>query len=180
MKSLMTAASLAVIAVAAPAVVHAQTAPVTGFYGNLGYSNTDGSGVDLGAIQGRLGYRANNWLGVEGEVAAGIDHDKVNVAPGVDAKVKLKHQEALYGVGFVPVTPNLDLLARVGYGHSKATASVAGTRVSDSGDSWNFGAGAQYHLDGKNGVRADYTRQEFQRSGGGHANVWSVAYSRRF
>jgi len=180
MKSLMAAASVAVIGMSLPVVSHAQTAPLTGVYGNLGYSDAHSSGVDLGAIQGRLGYRANNWLGVEGELAGGVKSDKVTVAPGVDAKVKLKHEEAIYGVGFLPVAPNWDLLARVGYGHTKASASASGVSVSDSGDSWNLGAGAQYHFDGVNGIRADYTRQEFQGHSAGHADVWSLAYSRRF
>jgi len=180
MKSLIAAASTAALTLVAPAFAQAQTAPIRGLYGNLGYSSAHGSGVDLGAIQGRLGYRANNWLGVEGELSGGVKSDHVNVAPGVDAKVKLDHQEAIYGVGFLPVSPQWDLLARVGYGHTKATASAAGASVSDRGDSWNFGGGAQYHFDGVNGIRADYTREEFQRRDGGHANVWSVAYSRRF
>ena len=181
MKLIFAAASVAAIGAALPAFAQAQdAAPVTGLYGTLGYAGTDSSGVDLGAIQGRLGYRANNWLGLEGEASGGVKNDKVNVAPGVDAKVKLEHQEAIYGVGFLPLTQKWDLLGRVGYGHTKASASASGVKVSDSGDSWNYGAGAQYHLDGANGIRADYTREDFQSHSGGHADVWSVAYMRKF
>jgi len=181
MKSLIGAAFTAAAALCAPALSHAQDATnLTGFYGNLGYADAHSNGVDLGAIQGRLGYRMNNYLGVEGELAGGVKSDHVAVAPGVAARLKLRHQEAIYGVGFLPLTPQWDLLGRVGYGGSTVRASAAGLKATDADNSWNFGAGAQYHFDGKNGIRADYTREEFVGHGSDHANVWSVAYSRRF
>ena len=57
--------------------------------------------------------------------------------------------------------------------------SAAGTSASDDGDSWNYGVGGQYSFDGKNGVRADYTRHDFKDSST-NADVWSVAYVRKF
>jgi hypothetical protein len=179
MKSLIAMAGVAVVAAWTPVFARAQTAPVTGVYGNIGYTGLHNSDIELGAIQGRLGYRLNNWLGVEGELAAGVKDDKVAVAPGVDAKVKLRHEEAIYGVGFMPLSPKFDLIGRVGYGGSTIRTSAAGLHDTDSSNSWNLGAGAQYHFDGKNGVRVDYTRQEALGQAD-NANVWSVAYSRRF
>jgi len=176
-----------------PAAALAQTAAPTGVYGTLGYADAHTDGVDLGAIEGRLGYRFNNWLGVEGELAGGVKDDKSSQAVGggtVDTKIKLQHEEAIYGVGFLPLSPQFDLLARVGYGDTRIKASATGTAgvgilpVSASqsvhGGSWNYGVGAQYHFDGKNGIRGDYTRQEFTGDNSGHADVWSIAYSRRF
>ena len=195
MKALMAAASAAVLVSALPVLAQAQTAATrpTGVYANLGYDNTHDSGVNLGAIQGRLGYRFNDWMGVEGELAGGVKGDNVSTTVGtstVTGKAKIDHQEAIYGVGFLPVGTNWDLIGRVGYGHTKAKVrdvSVTGPGVSASnlsgsadGDSWNFGVGAQYHWDGLNGVRADYTREEFQGSNSGHGDVWAIAYSRRF
>jgi outer membrane immunogenic protein len=179
MKSLIAVASVAVAAIAAPAFAQDQAAPLTGVYANLGYAHSSPGDADLDAIQGRLGYRVNNWFGVEGELAGGLGSDKVNVAPGVDAKVKLRHQEAIYGVGFLPLTPQWDLIGRVGYGNTKIRASAPGVSASGNEQSWNFGAGAQYNLDGVNGIRADYTRCEFE-GGDGHADVWAVAYNRKF
>ncbi|MET0274133.1 MAG: porin family protein [Phenylobacterium sp.] len=178
MKTLIAAASAAAIACAAPAIAQAQTAP-TGVYAGVNYANAHADDVNLGAIQGRLGYRFNNWLGVEGELAAGIKSDDTNVL-GTDVSVKLKHEVAAYGVGFLPISPNTDLLARIGYGNTKIKASAGGASLSDDGDSWNFGVGAQHHFDGVNGVRVDYTRQEFTGDGAGHADVWSIGYTRRF
>lgn len=188
MKIIFAAAAAALCL--APAVALAQTATApTGLYGNLGYADAHTSGVDLGAIQGRLGWRFNNWLGVEGELAGGVKSDKSTTTSSgvtVDTKVKLNDAEAIYGVGFLPLSSNFDLLARIGYGHSsvKATATAAGTPISASesadGNSWNYGVGAQYHFDTHNGVRGDYTRQEFTGNNSGHADVWSIAYSYRF
>jgi hypothetical protein len=174
-----------------PVAAFAETAPTAGLYANLGYVDTHSSGIDLGAIQGRLGYRFNNWLGVEGELAAGAVGDKTTTTVGgasVETKYKLNNSAALYGVGFLPVANNFDLIGRIGYGEStvraKGTAVADGTPVQvadvDDGNSWNFGVGAQYHLDGVNGVRGDYTRQEFVGSNAQHADVWSIAYSHRF
>ena len=188
MKAILLAASAAALACAVPAIASAADAP-TGVYATLGYADADASGVNLGAVQGRLGYRFNNWLGVEGELAGGVKGDHVDLATGlaspatVRADVKLRHQEAIYGVGFLPLSDRFDLLARVGYGNQKIKASAPGfpgAEAEASGQSWNFGAGAQYHFDGVNGIRADYTREEFTHGNSGHANVWAVAFSHRF
>jgi len=189
-KALIAAASAAALAALAPAFAQAQTAP-TGLYGNLGYSNAHADDLDLGAIQGRLGYRFNDYFGVEGELAGGVKDEEGSQTVGgttVNTKLELEHQEAIYAVGFAPLTPQVDLIGRVGYGNTsaKASATAVGTgapvTISDTvdGDSWNFGVGAQYHWDTQNGVRVDYTRHEFRDDDAGHADVWSVAYSRRF
>jgi outer membrane immunogenic protein len=181
MKVMITAASALALAALLPAVASAQTANTgTTFYGTLGYADTDLNGVNLGSIQGRVGARFGQYFGVEGELAGGVKSDKVNVAPGTDVKVKLDHQEAIYGVGFLPLSPNFDLLARIGYGHTEGSGSLAGVSASAKGDSWNYGVGGQYSFDGKNGIRADYTREQFQSHDGGDANVWAVSYVRKF
>ena len=178
MKFLILAAASAAALAVVPAVSQAQDAPTTGLYAGAGYAMTDAGGLNLGAIQGRVGYRFSNYLGVEGELAGGVKSDSVTYA-GVNAKVKLQHQEALYGVAFAPISANTDLLARIGYGNTSIKASALGASQAADGDSWNIGVGAQHHFDGQNGVRVDYTREEF-RNDGGHANVWAVGYTRRF
>ena len=178
--ALIAAASLAAIATVVPAAAMAQdTAPTnTGAYVNLHAGAVDADNIDPKVIGGRLGYRFNDWIGVEGELATGLKSDKDTVA-GVDVSYKLKHSAAAYLVGFAPIATNTDLIARIGYGTSKVRAKAAGVSVSDSEDSFNFGVGAQHYFDGANGVRIDYTRQEFS-GGNADANVWSVGYTRRF
>jgi outer membrane immunogenic protein len=188
MKVLFAAATAAALL---PAAALAQAAPATGFYGTLGYLGTSTQGVDLGAIQGRLGYRVLPWLGIEGEGAFGVKDDKSTQTVGgvsVNTKVRLRDQEAIYGVGFLPLSEQLELFGRVGYGHegAKVSASAAGATTpitvtqKVAGDSWNFGGGAQWYFDPKNGVRADYTREEFTPRGAGHADTWAISYTRRF
>lgn len=178
MKALIaTAAAGLAAATLVPAAASAQDlAPAA--YGTLGYSAAGADGVNLGALQGRLGARFGKYLGVEGEAAFGVDGDKTYVA-GAPVKVEEKHQVAAYGVGYLPVAPNADLFVRAGYGNTKLKASAAGTSASDDGDSWNYGVGGQYFFNDKNGVRADYTRHDFVGDGP-NANVWSLAYVRKF
>lgn len=180
--ALIAAASLAAFAAIVPAAAQAQdatpTASGTGAYLNLNAGMADYGSADIGAIQARLGYRFMPYLGVEGELATGLKSDTDTVA-GVRVKQTLKHEAAAYAVGFVPLSPNTDILARIGYGTTKVRAKAAGVSASDSLESVNYGVGAQHHFDGLNGIRADYTYQDFNH-GQGHANVWTVGYVRRF
>ena len=167
----------AVASLAVPAIAGAQDSGVTG-YGSVGYSHHDLEGADVGAIQGRLGARFNPYLGVEGELGFGVRKDDIDIA-GVKGKAELKNQVALYGVGFLPVAPNADLFARIGYGKTEGKVSVPGASAKADGNSWNYGVGGQYFFDDNNGVRADYTYHDFDDDGG-KANVWSVGYVRKF
>ncbi|HEY8571106.1 porin family protein [Phenylobacterium sp.] len=178
MKTLIAAASAAVLATLVPAMAQAQTA-TTGLYGNLGYSQASSDDINLGAIGGRVGWRFNDWLGVEGELGFGVKDDTVTEA-GIDVDIELEHTEAIYAVGFAPLSANTDLLARIGYGNTSIKGSALGTSVSEDGDSWNYGVGVQHHFDGVNGIRFDYTRQEYRGDDAGSSDVWSISYSRRF
>ncbi|MBI5942172.1 MAG: porin family protein [Caulobacterales bacterium] len=164
MKSFMIAASAAVLSVAAiPAVSQAQEV-----YGTIGYAGVEADDANLGAIQGRLGYKFNPYVGIEGEAAFGVADDTVS---GVD--VELKHELGAYVVGFLPVTPKADLFARVGYTSSEFDTSLG----SVDGDGAAWGVGGQYHFTDKDGVRVDWTRHDYDA---GDANVWSVGYTRKF
>ena len=178
MKTLIiAAASAATVAAFAPAVASAQVSNVTG-YGSVGYSHHDLEGADVGAIQGRLGARFGQYVGVEGELGLGVLKDNLSVG-GVDGKAKMNYSAAAYAVGFLPVGEKADLYVRGGYGKTKGSVTVPGAFERVSGESWNYGAGGQYLFDGKNGVRADYTRHDFT-DGGGKADVYSVGYVHKF
>jgi len=173
MKSLFAAACAAgAILCAGPALAQSTNFGLSPtYYGTLGYSdfNNTNSSADLSAVTGRLGARLSPYLGAEGEVSVGV---------GNSSGLHLNDQYAGYAVGYLPLQPNLDLLARVGYGHSDL--NIEGNGPSFGADSWNFGAGAQYFFDHHNGIRADYTREDFQCGHCGDANVWSIAYVRKF
>jgi outer membrane immunogenic protein len=149
----------------------AQTAH-SGLYGTLGYANASFDHLNLGAAQGRLGYRMVRWFGVEGDVLFGLRKDSRTI-DGDRFDFKLKHAETVYAVAFLPLGENTDILARVGFGHAEIEGSGLGEKRSEETDVPAGGVGFQHHFDGVNGVRADYTRK-------GSADLWSIAYSRRF
>ncbi len=169
---LLSAAALSLMA--APAMAQD---PASNVYGTVGYTQLDADGVDVGAITARLGTRFTPNFGVEGEASIGVkDEDFMVGATSVTAE--LEYDAALYGVGYVPLSPNFELFGRVGYGTTKVKLSSGPTSASDSDESWNYGVGAQYSFDGQNGIRADWTRRDFGDDG--EADAWSLNYVRKF
>lgn len=177
MKTLIATTLVAGSVLAAPMFAQAQNS--TDVYGSVNYGQTRTQGADTGAIQGRLGAKFTPNFGVEAEVAGGVDGDTV-YTPGGPAKVKMQHEAAAYAVGYLPVTPNLDLLGRVGYGTTKFdTNNPVATNFDGSRESWNYGVGAEYKFDDKNGLRADWTKSEYTKSDLS-SNTVSVGYVRHF
>ncbi|CAN5262120.1 hypothetical protein BH10PSE2_BH10PSE2_02700 [soil metagenome] len=175
---LLATAALSLFAV--PAM--AQTLQSPTYYGTLGYTQLqdhDGqSNGDLGAVTGRVGAKLTPYLGVEGETSFGVGHDDVQIA-GVDGKVEHRYDVAAYGVASVPVTSNIDLFARVGYGVTELKASALGVSASDHLQSVNYGAGVTYNLDAQNGIRADYTYRDFTHDEGS-ADTYGLSFVRKF
>ena len=198
MKFVAASAAAALLAALAAAPAMAQTddtaAAANGVYGTLGGSLDHAHGTDTKSIDGRVGDRFGRYFGVEAEGSVGLDGgDTSRFAPGAttttDLGVKQKYAGAGYAVGFLPIMPNVDLLARVGYGASKYKLSPAGAGAYDvSENGIRYGVGAQAFLDGKDGVRFDWTREHmgsFNDPGGylangQNANVWSLSYVRKF
>jgi hypothetical protein len=179
-KMIIATAAAATLSLAAlPAAAQSDQAqrPITG-YGTLGYSHVDGGSTNLGGVTGRLGLRFGRFVGAEAEGTFGVDDDKGRVS-GVPVQTELKRSVGVYGVGYVPVSPKIDLFGRVGLGNSKVETSGLGQAVRDSRDSVNYGGGAQVFLTDHDGVRAEYTRESF-RHGPGHDNVWGLSYVRKF
>jgi len=157
--ALVTAA--AVFAVPAAMSASAQS---TGLYASGGYANYNfdapGGDVNLGGIQGRLGYSFTPNIAVEGEGTVGVKDDGGN---------ELNNEVGAYVVGKIPVTSQLDLLARVG---------VSRTEVNDNDDDGlAYGAGAQWNFTSQDGIRGDWTRHDYDA---GEFDAWSVAYVRKF
>ena len=180
MNKTILAATFSVLALAA-APAFAQTAEIPGGvqgYANLGYTHLDPNGYDLNTLGGRVGARFANYFGVEGEGTFGIGSDSTNIL-GLNQASKLDHEFAGYAVGFFPVTPRFDLLARIGYGNTHFSQTVGALSSTVSRDSINYGAGAQYFFTGNDGIRAEYTRDDY-RHDMDHANVWGVSYVRKF
>ncbi len=164
MKKLIVAAAAAGALLALPALAHAQTQ----VYGTIGYASVDIDPVNLGAIQGRLGVQVNPYIAFEGEAAFGVGDDEV-----AGIKVELATELAAFAVVKAPVSESLNLFARVGY--STTDVEVGGT--SASGDGVAYGIGGEAFFTANDGVRVDWTRHD---ADGGEADVWAIAYVRRF
>ncbi|CAN5200883.1 hypothetical protein BH09PSE1_BH09PSE1_17120 [soil metagenome] len=175
---LLAAAAVSLFAV--PAMAQTVTSPT--YYGTLGYTQLENHDGDadgsLGAVTGRVGAKLHPNFGVEAETSFGVGHDDFTVA-GVSGKVEHRYDVAAYGVASVPVTSNIDLFARVGYGVTELKASAAGVSGSDHLESVNYGAGATYNLDAQNGIRADYTYRDFQHDQGS-ADTYGLSFVRKF
>lgn len=152
MKSLITA-----LAVGAAALFGAVAHADTGGYGSLGYTYYDGDDAELGGITGRLGYRFHPNFAVEGEATIGVQDDDVQVG-AVNTSVELDYAAGIYGVGFLPVTEQFDLFARIGYQTIEGEASAGALNVGADDDGFAYGAGAQYFFTERFGVRGEYTR----------------------
>ena len=136
-------AAMATIALTSVAsIARADTAPATPVaaapsewesYGSLGYNYLHGSpagySVGLGAVTGRVGMRYMRYFGAEAEVSAGIVDQTIGAG-----KISLENEYAVYAVGYLPVSPQADLFARVGYGNAKITAAGNGISVTASGN----------------------------------------------
>lgn len=171
---LLTAAALTLLA--APAMAQEPASRVTG---SVGYTQLDGDDGDLGAITGRMGYNFTRYLGVEGEASFGVKDEDITVG-GVNGSLEHEYDAAVYGVATLPVSDNFEVFGRLGYGTTSIKADVAGFTASEDGESVNYGIGANYFFDGRNGVRADITRRDFTDDAGGEVDTWSLGYVRRF
>lgn len=172
---LLATAALSLFAV--PAMAQSIQSP--SYYGTLGYSQLDGSDGDLGAVTGRLGAKLSPNFGLEGEASVGVKDDDFTVG-AVNGSIEHDYDAAAYGVAFLPVSPNVELFGRVGYGTTQVKTDIAGFTSTEDGESVNYGAGANVFLDAQNGIRADWTRRDFTDDNGGELDVYSVNYVRRF
>jgi outer membrane immunogenic protein len=147
-------------------------------YGSIGYTGINQgspSGAHIGAITGRVDARYGKYFGVEGELSGGVSNDHTRT--GLTSS--LQSQYAAYAVGYLPVLPNADLFARIGYGESNEKFKGLGG-YSDTSETFNYGAGGQYFFNGHDGVRAEYTRQDAAGHFAPNADTVAVSYVRRF
>ena len=149
-----TLAFAALAAAAAPFVFAAGAQAQTSVDLNGGVSIFDDP--DTTAATGRLGANFTPNFGAEGELSIDLGGDGFDTAIG------------LFGRGTLPVNDQFELLGRLGY------ASAEGEGSGDDGGV-AIGAGGILMLDGRNGLRFDYTRYDF----GDDANAISFTYVRR-
>ena len=172
---LLSTAALTLLA--APAMAQSISSPQVS--GSVGYTVLDGDDGDLGAITGRATAKFNRDFGVEGEASFGVKDEDVTVG-AVTGSLEHVYDAAAYGVATLPINENFELFGRLGYGTTSIKADVAGFTASEDGESVNYGVGANYFFDGRNGIRADITRRDFTDSNGGEVDTYGIGYVRRF
>ena len=177
MKSIYIAAIAALgMGAAAPALAQDQAGPTLQHpqaYINLGYTYLNPDDHDVGELTGRVGLKLGRYWGVEGEIGGGmLGTHFADSTGGPRSSFSEGITPAGYLVGYLPLMGDkVNLLARVGYGETPLTtrtdafAGAPGSVSSITAVSWNYGVGAQYMLDNKNGLRVDYTRRDFQAPG---------------
>jgi opacity protein-like surface antigen len=158
MKHLYIALSTLIFSLAA----NAQT------YMQVGYTSTDYSESVISsgtaykvaasptAVRGIFGYEVNPNFSVEGMLALGLSDSSISVS-GISTPVNLKIDN-LYGVYGKPklqVSPEMEVFARIGYAHGKATASYQNTSASISGSSLSYGVGMSYAINKQMSVNID-------------------------
>ena len=170
-------ATAALTLIAAPAMAQSLSSPQVS--GSVGYTVLDGDNGDLGAITGRITAKVNPYLGFEGEASFGVKDEDITVG-ALTGSLQHEYDAAAYGVAILPVSENFELFGRLGYGTTQIKADLAGFTATQDGESVNYGAGANYFFDGRNGVRADWTRRDYTDDNGGELDTYGVSYVRRF
>ena len=171
---------------------------------NLNDLNIQGNALNLGEetanvtmITGRLGYRLNQYIAIEGDGGFGLSGDSFqrtipvtinNLGTGnvnADADLDVKNYIGIFARGILPVSEKFDIFLRGGYGTATAEASAITTtdllpgfsaNVSDSQSTSDFayGVGAEFHITKRHGIRADFSAI------GSEAQFISVAYAMNF
>ncbi len=172
---MLTAATFAVSANAQDAAAPAAGAH-TGGYVQVGLSDTK-LDDDYGAINFGAGYDINKYVAVEADFEVGVTNKTYTIG-GVNVKTKLDYSAGAFVVGKLPLSPDFDLTARLGYAKAQVKASGAGHSATADEDGAAFGVGVRYFPNGGlNGVRADVTRVKLDD---GDADIYQVSYVRRF
>jgi hypothetical protein len=183
----VSAAALALgaaAALASPASAQTQTDNTADhyWYGMLGFTNHEVFSSNLFTFDGRLGARWG-WFGLEGEAGVGINHHRIGTGMVANTgimnnSVGLNNQQTIYGVGYLPLTRDIDLFARGGYGRTDWNFKGM-IHPGDQDTNWNVGGGGQWFWNGNNGIRAEYTHETFDRAPA-TADAWSVSYVAKF
>lgn len=170
-------ATISAVALLAGFAGAAQAQDAGKYYVEAGYANVDFADEGFGVANFGAGVKFNKYFGAEVNAGFGIT-EKSYVESGVTVDVKVDSTLAAYLVGSYPVSENVELLGRIGFLRGELSGEASGTKVSVSDDAFAAGVGVRYFpKGGVHGLRADFTRAEFED---GDVDQISVSYVRRF
>ena len=182
---LLAAAALAAMGAAAPAFAQPGDAwtGVTG-YGTLGAEDINSHDANVGAVTGRLGARFGQYFGVEGELSGGFNSwIHIDIAGDAHQRAGQRPVRRAYAVGFLPAgdaerrSLRAHRLRRDGSA-LQPTGRWPLRRPRDELERRRRGAVLLRHQ-GRS-PRQEYTRMTADHGEDLDANVWSLAYVRKF
>ena len=144
-----TILAAAVAAIALGGVANAQG------YANVGAGYMFGD-VDLPTVVLRGGADLNPNFGLEAEGQFGVDSDTIGAT-----SVELDYALAAFARVKAPVSPNASVFGRLGYYYSQSSATTGAVEVTAHDDDFAVGAGAEFVLGARTGLRLDYTNFGF-------------------
>ncbi|MGD2133616.1 MAG: porin family protein [Maricaulaceae bacterium] len=168
----VSCAALGAAALSVPAL--AQDAGTLDISGGWQRSSFDvgGASADVDSVFARGTYHLTPHFAGEAEAHFGIGDDDVG-----GATVELDNAFGIFARGGIGIADSVAVFGRVGYVNAEVSASAGPFAASDTDSGWAAGVGGELFLAGPNGVRADYTRYEFDD---GDADAFSISYVRRF
>lgn len=151
-------------------------------YGTLGANMYD-IDRDLYGVQGRVGYQSADIFGAEVEGSIGLNDEDPNVPFFSNIRLGVDWQTAAFARAVLPLSGRFNVFARGGYHYTQSSSDLSPTdpavQFTFKDDGFAYGAGAEYNLTPRDGIRLDYTRYEL----GGGRNPYdsaSIGYIRRF
>ncbi len=181
MKLTIIAAALAVaapLAVAGVAQADAPSGTLEVGYTRADFKVTGANDFGVNTVELRGGYQLNKNVGAEMEGGFGVGDTNIT-AGGNSGSVRQDWQVAIYGVGYLPVSKDVDLLARVGYGRTQLNISGPGGSGAGQGNGATAGVGMRFFPGaGKNGFRIDYTHYFY--NAGTTVDAFGATYVRKF
>lgn len=142
--------------------------------------------IDVFGIEGRIGYDSGRILGGEIEGSIGVLDEKKTIDNPLIGNVELNtgfnYNVAAFALARLPVSQRLSVHGRTGYDFRRLTVDGTaqdGTFVSESRkfDGLAYGAGVEYALSPRSGLRFDLTRYDNDIGG---INSVSASFSRKF
>lgn len=148
----ITKYAIIALGIAAATSAHAQQGLYAGAdLSQINYKESSASLKTL-AVVGKLGYKINDNVAVEGRLGTGVSSDSFDDF-GTKVKVETDNLYGVYVKGMLPIADVASVYGLVGYTHGKLSNSSMGS-TSDGGLS--YGAGAEFAITKQIGLNLEW------------------------
>ena len=151
-----------------------------GLYAGLGATWFNENSIDIGLATGTVGYAFTPNIAVEGELSVGVI-DETNDNGTFRDSTGIAWSAIPFAVGRLPLSDDVALFGRAGYGWRRFDFSLQGPGVNvDSAGTEGllaFGGGIEVGVTDDVSARLSYTREEYDN--GSEANAFGLALTTR-